>query len=201
MSWPRFGLAVEAIGAWWARYGGQRSRGADELLILADGGGRNGHRPRLWKARLQERVADRSGRHVTVCHDPTGASKWNPVEHRLFAPVSINRAGQPLRSLGAMLGWVRGTAVGGVGVTASLDRAEYPTKVKVPRSAISRAAAIKALSAKREPLPPMLIRLTPAAASSAAVIDGSAWVITTLTGLVTDETTVRIVSRSRSPGA
>jgi len=78
-------FAVEAIGSWWARYGCKRYRGADELLILADGGGSNGHRPRLWKARLQEWVADRYGLHVTVCHYPTGASKWSPVEHRLFA--------------------------------------------------------------------------------------------------------------------
>ena len=127
-------FAVEAIGAWWARYGCKRYRGADELLILADGGGSNGHRPRLWKARLQERVADRYGLHVTVCHYPTGASKWNPVEHRLFGPVSINWAGQPLRSLEILLGWVRGTEVGGVGVTASLDRATYPTKVKVSKA-------------------------------------------------------------------
>jgi Rhodopirellula transposase DDE domain len=124
-------FAVEAIGTWWARYGCKRYRGADELLILADGGGSNGHRPRLWKARLQERIADRYGLHVTVCHYPTGASKWNPVEHRLFGRVSINWAGQPLRSLDTLLGWVRGTEVGGVGVTACLDRATYPTKVKV----------------------------------------------------------------------
>src|SRR5437762_553341 len=76
-----------------------------------------------------------------------------------------------------------------------------PTKVKVPRSAISRAAAMKAFNANREPLPPMLMRLTPASASSAAVIDGSAWVMTTLTGFDTDATTVRIVSRSLRPGA
>jgi hypothetical protein len=125
-------FAVEAIGSWWARYGCKRYRGAGELLILADGGGSNGHRPRLWKARLQERVADRYGLQVTVCHYPTGASKWNPVEHRLFGPISINWAGQPLRSLDALLGWVRGTEVGGSGVTAALDRAVYPTKVKVP---------------------------------------------------------------------
>jgi hypothetical protein len=124
-------FAVEAIGSWWARYGCQRYRGAGELLILADGGGSNGHRPRLWKARLQERVADRYGLHVTVCHYPTGASKWNPVEHRLFGPLSINWAGQPLRSLEAMLGWVRGTTVGGVAVTAESDRAEYPRGVEV----------------------------------------------------------------------
>jgi len=75
---------------------------------------------------------------VTVGHDPTGASKWNPVEHRLFAPVSINWAGQPLRSLEILLGWVRGTEVGGVGVTASLDRATYATKVKVSNAPMRR---------------------------------------------------------------
>jgi len=131
-------FAVEAIGSWWARYGSKRYRGAEELLILADGGGSNGHRPRLWKARLQERIADRYGLHVTVCHYPTGASKWNPVEHRLFGPVSINWAGQPLRSLGAMLSWIRGTEVGGADVTASLDTAEYPTRVKVTNEEMRR---------------------------------------------------------------
>jgi hypothetical protein len=131
-------FAVEAIGSWWARYGCKRYRGADELLILADGGGSNGYRPRLWKTSLQERIADRYGLHVTVCHYPTGASKWNPVEHRLFGPVSINWAGQPLRSLDILLGWVRGTEVGGVGVTASLDRATYPTKVRVSKKEMGR---------------------------------------------------------------
>ena len=131
-------FAVEAIGTWWSRYGCQRYRGAEELLILADGGGSNGHRPRLWKTSLQERIADRYGLHVTVGHYPTGASKWNPVEHRLFGPVSINWAGQPLRSLDILMGWVRGTEVGGVGVTASLDQATYPTKVKVSQAEMER---------------------------------------------------------------
>jgi len=36
------------------------------------------------------------------------------------------------------LGWIRGTAVGGTWVTASLDRATYPTKVKVPRTEMER---------------------------------------------------------------
>jgi Rhodopirellula transposase DDE domain len=127
-------FAVEAIGAWWSCDGRHRYRGADELLILADGGGSNGHRPRLWKARLQDRVADRYGLHVTVCHYPTGASKWNPVEPRLFGPVSIDWAGQPLRTLDVLMGWVRGTEVGGSGVTARLDRATYRTKVKVSKA-------------------------------------------------------------------
>lgn len=131
-------FAVEAIGSWWVRYGCKRYPGADELLILADGGGSNGHRPRLWKARLQDRIANRYGLHVTVCHYPTGASKWNPVEHRLFGPVSINWAGQPLRSLELMLNWIRGTTVCGFEVTASLDRTTYPTRVKVSNAEMRR---------------------------------------------------------------
>jgi hypothetical protein len=127
-------FAVEAIRSWWHGQGRNHYPEADEVLILADGGGSNGHRPRLWKAHLQRRLADRYGLHVTVCHYPTGASKWNPVEHRLFGPVSINWAGQPLRSLEALLGWVRGTRVGGAHVTASLDRRSYRTAEKVSAS-------------------------------------------------------------------
>ena len=87
---------------------------------------------------MQERIADRYGLHVTVCYYPTGASKWNPMEHRLFGPVSINWAGQPLRSLEMLLGWVRGTVVDGVGVTANLDQATYPTRVKVTKAEMQR---------------------------------------------------------------
>jgi hypothetical protein len=37
-----------------------------------------------------------------------------------------------------MLGWVRGTEVGGTGVTASLDQQTYPTKVKVSTADMKR---------------------------------------------------------------
>jgi len=132
-------FAVEAIRSWWSRYGWRRYRGAEELLILADGGGSNGHRPRLWKAALQEHLADRFGLYVTVCHYPTGASKWNPIEHRLFGPISVNWAGQPLRSLDRMLGWIRGTTTEtGLEVTADLDQRSYPKKVKVPAEVMQR---------------------------------------------------------------
>lgn len=46
---------------------------------------------------------------VTVCHYPAGCSKWNPVEHRLFGPISLNWAGKPLRTWETLLGWLRGT--------------------------------------------------------------------------------------------
>jgi Rhodopirellula transposase DDE domain len=79
-------------------------------LILADAGGRNGCRSRSFKLHLQEQLSDRYRLGVTVCHYPTGCSKWNPIEHRLFSQISLNWAGKPLRSLDTMLKYIRGTS-------------------------------------------------------------------------------------------
>ena len=127
---PRF--AAEAVSRWWGRYGCHRYRQAGAILLLADGGGSNGYRPRLWKTSLQELLADRYGLVVTVCHYPTGASKWNPVEHRLFGPISINWAGVPLRSPEVLLGLIRGTTTQtGLQVTAEWWERMYRRGVKV----------------------------------------------------------------------
>lgn len=127
-------VAVARIRDWWVRLGCKRYGALGELLILADAGGSNGCRPRLWKKALQG-LADGYGLRITVGHYPTGASKWNPIEHRLFGPISINWAGEPLRSVDRMLGFIRGTTTaGGLVVSAVVDRREYPTKVKVPEA-------------------------------------------------------------------
>lgn len=125
-------FAVDAIAMWWESEGRAGFGGADRLLILADGGGGNGYQPRLWKQQLKEQLADRLGLEVTVCHYPTGASKWNPIEHRLFGPISINWAGKPLRSFETMLAYIRGTTTqGGLKVKASLLDRHYDKGVKV----------------------------------------------------------------------
>lgn len=127
---PQF--AAEAVARWWSRIGCHRYRRAGALLLLADSGGSNGHRPRLWKKSLQELLADRYGLAVTVCHYPTGASKWNPVEHRLFGPISINWAGEPLRSPAVLLGLVRGTrSRTGLRVTAEWWERPYARGLRV----------------------------------------------------------------------
>ena len=131
-------FAVDAICAWWRAEGNARFPEADQLLILADAGGSNGYRPRLWKQQLQAQLADDLGLVVTVCHYPTGASNRrcsiarNPIEHRLFGPISINWAGKPLRSLETMLGYIRGTATEtGLQVRALLLEGTYPKGIKV----------------------------------------------------------------------
>lgn len=127
---PRF--AVAAIARWWAEEGRVAYQAADRLLVLADAGGSNNCRARLWKQQLQEQVSDRFGLAVTVCHYPTGCSKWNPIEHRLFGPISSNWAGQPLQTWDVLLGWMRGTTTTtGLEVRAELQRGDYPLGERV----------------------------------------------------------------------
>jgi len=127
---PQF--AVEMIADWWRTTGREAFPNAPRLLILCDAGGSNGYRPRLWKQQLQELLADQLGLEVTVCHYPTGASKWNPIEHRLFGPISLNWAGQPLRTFETMLALIRGTVTEtGLKVEAFLVEKLYQTGLKV----------------------------------------------------------------------
>jgi hypothetical protein len=102
-------FAVAAIRRWWQQVGRRRYPGRRRLLILADGGGSNGYRARRWKQQLQVRVADPYQMEITVCHYPTGASKWNPIEHRLFSQISHTWAGTPLTSMAVVLDAIRHT--------------------------------------------------------------------------------------------
>jgi hypothetical protein len=122
---PRF--AVDALARWWRTEGQAAFPGASELLVLADGGGSNSARSRVWKQQLQAQLCDGMGLTVTVCHYPPGCSKWNPVEHRLFSPISHNWAGTPLRTWETVLGYLRETTTTtGLRVRASLLPGEYP---------------------------------------------------------------------------
>src|SRR5712692_657094 len=70
-------FAVDALRWWWQSYGQLEYPSVRELLLLADGRVSNGYRPRLWKFTLQYNLVNAMRLSVTVCHYPTGASKWN----------------------------------------------------------------------------------------------------------------------------
>ena len=127
---PEF--AVTAIARWWEEEGRSTFHQTDQLLILADAGGSNGCRPRCFKQQLQEQICNQFGLTVTICHYPTGCSKWNPVEHRLFSQISLNWAGKPLRTLEIMLKYIRGTTTNtGLTVRAALLNGTYEKGQKV----------------------------------------------------------------------
>jgi hypothetical protein len=124
-------FAVAAIRWWWGAVGHQAYPDQHHLLIQADDGGANDSRSWLWKAALQE-LADECQLTLTVTHFPAGASKWNPIEHRLFCFISLNWAGQPLVSYETMLKFIRTTRTeAGLTCQARLDRTQYETGLKV----------------------------------------------------------------------
>jgi hypothetical protein len=124
-------FAIAALRRWWLVRGRHTYAGADRLLIQADCGGANSNRSWRWKAGLQ-RLADEFQLTITVTHFPPSASKWNPIEHRMFSLISANWAGQPLLSYEMVLKFIRTTrSERGFRCQARLDRTIYPTKVKL----------------------------------------------------------------------
>jgi len=130
-------FAVESIRRWWNALGRERYPDSTGLLITADCGGSNGARVRLWKHELQG-FADETDLAITVAHHPPGTSKWNRIEHRLFAFITQNWRGKPLVShevIVQLIGATRTTT--GLDVQCRLDENSYPKAIKISDAQMS----------------------------------------------------------------
>jgi len=124
-------FAVNTIRRWWRTMGRPAYGRARSVLILADSGGSNGSRLRLWKWELHK-LACQTGLAIHVCHLPPGTSKWNKIEHRLFSFISQNWRGQPLLTHATIVNLIANTRTStGLKVRCELDTKRYPSKVKV----------------------------------------------------------------------
>lgn len=124
-------FAVESIRRWWQKLGQARYPNASRLVITADCGGSNGPRVKLWKRELQ-RFANETGLGITVNHLPPGTSKWNKIEHRLFAFITQNWRGKPLVSHQVIVQLIGSTTTEtGLSVCCEIDGNLYPKGVKV----------------------------------------------------------------------
>ncbi|WP_336216688.1 ISAzo13 family transposase [Nonomuraea sp. LPB2021202275-12-8] len=124
-------FAVASIRRWWTAQGRLTYPQASRLLITADGGGANGYRTRAWKSELAALAAE-TGLAITVCHLPPGTSKWNKVEHRLFAHITMNWRGRPLTSHEVIVNSIAATTTTtGLRVQAALDTGSYPLGARV----------------------------------------------------------------------
>jgi hypothetical protein len=124
-------FAVESIRRWWCRLGQVRYPNAKRLTITADCGGSNGPQLRLWKRELQ-RFANQTGLTITVTHLPPGTSKWNRIEHRLFAFITMNWRGKPLVSHQVIVQLIGSTTTEtGLKVCCEIDGNLYPKGLKV----------------------------------------------------------------------
>ena len=124
-------FGVESIRRWRDKLGRPRYPHATCLTITADCGGSNGVQVKLWKRELQ-RFANETGLKVTVAHLPPGTSKWNKIEHRLFAFITMNWRGKPLVSHQVIVQLIGSTTTEtGLKVCCELDENLYPKGIKV----------------------------------------------------------------------
>jgi transposase len=124
-------FAVESVRRWWYSMGRDIYPDAKQLMVTADGGGSNGYRIKLWKLELQK-LADETGLSIQVSHFPPGTSKWNKIEHRLFAFISQNWRGKPLISHEVIVKLIAATSnKAGLKVECQLDTNIYPKAIKV----------------------------------------------------------------------
>ena len=120
-------FAVASIRRWWTTMGQGHYPRARRLLVVADSGGSNSIRSLVFKVLLHQMAVD-TGLEITMCHLPPGTSKWNKVEHRLFAQISSTWRGRPLTSLQVVVKSIAATRTRtGLSVTCVLDERDYPT--------------------------------------------------------------------------
>jgi hypothetical protein len=131
-------FAVQSIRTWWQEMGAPIYPSASSLLITADGGGSNGYRLRLWKLELQKFV-DELGFPITVCHLPPGTSKWNKIEHRLFAFITQNWRGKPLITHQVIVNLIAATTTKtGLRVQSRVDSRTYAKGRRVSDNDLAR---------------------------------------------------------------
>jgi len=124
-------FSVNSIRRWLDVMGRERYPNAGRLMITADGGGSNGSRVRLFKVELQK-LADKTGLTLQVCHFPPGTSKWNKIEHRLFCHITQTWRGKPLTSRLAVVELIAATTTRtGLQVRCELDTRAYPKGIKI----------------------------------------------------------------------
>ena len=123
-------FACDNVYRWWMRFGRWYYPDATSLLLLCDCGGSNGSRRYLFKQYLQ-RLADRLGLEVRVAHYPPYASKYNPIEHRLFPHVTRACAGVSFEDLETVVQLMRKTRTRtGLRVTLEVVNKYYATGQK-----------------------------------------------------------------------
>ena len=128
-------FAVSCLRRWWLLVGRRRYPQAKRLLIEADAGGAHDARKGESKVALQA-LADEFDLVITVTHYPPGASKWNPIDHRMFRLISGNWAGTPLTSYEGMLKDSRTTRSSeGSHCRACLEGRDFPQGGKVTPAA------------------------------------------------------------------
>lgn len=130
-------FAVQSIRNWWYEMGKDTYSEASDIMITADCGGSNGNRVRLWKYELQK-LANELGKNITVCHFPSGTSKWNKIEHRMFSQITQNWRAKPLIDLKTIVELIGNTTTKtGLKIKTKIDEKNYEKGRKISNEAFN----------------------------------------------------------------
>ena len=126
-------LACDAIRRWWQRLGRRQHWGAPQLLLLCDCGGSNGHRQHRFKEELCYLARDLRI-DIQVAHYPSGCSKYNPIEHRMFCHVSRALQAVVLKTMQVAKEFIGRTKTAtGLRVVVEIARRMYEKGLKASR--------------------------------------------------------------------
>lgn len=121
---------------WWDNYGIHHYPDARNILILCDAGGANSYRHHAFKKAMLL-LAKELGLHFIICHYPPYASKWNPIEHRLFAHVHRAMQGVVFTDYNIVKELIEKTKTkNALKVFVRLNLKDYPIGIKTDKSEV-----------------------------------------------------------------
>ena len=122
---------------WWEEYGVDQYPNAKSILILCDAGGANSYRHHAFKKHILA-LSKEIGVDIIICHYPPYSSKWNPIEHRLFAHVHHAIQGVPFTDYDSIVKIIAKTKTkSGLKVIARLNPKEYKIGIKTDKTEIN----------------------------------------------------------------
>ena len=121
---------------WWTEYGIHQYPDAESILLLCDAGGANSYRHHVFKYWMLE-FAKQTGVSLVICHYPPYASKWNPIEHRLFCHVHSATSGIVFDKYQTVLDTIGKTSTStGIKVVVRMNWKFYQTGQKMDKKLI-----------------------------------------------------------------
>jgi hypothetical protein len=118
-------FVCDSIEKWWRNQGIKEYSSAKKILILCDAGGANSYRHNIFKMELQN-LSNKIGMILQIAHYPPYASKWNPIEHRVFPHVTRSMEGVPINTVEEAKEIIKSTKTKtGLKVTANIIKKTY----------------------------------------------------------------------------
>ena len=128
----------DSVKIWWKKCGKKHYPNATEILIFCDSGGANSYRHHVFKVALQK-LSNQISLPIRICHYPPYASKWNPIEHRVFPHVTRAMEGVTLNSIEDAKEMIKNTKTQkGLKVLVNTTKKIYQIGKKVTTEAIDK---------------------------------------------------------------